>query len=264
MSTDNTSRTRNGHSARLPQSLSAWRPAQWSLRWYDDDQTAQLAKLTTREARKAPGAPARWSRFLAARARWILAVTLVAVAAAAALTLAQAPVYRSTAVVVIEPAATAADNSVGPNMATEEAVVTSSAVLSKAARALDVTIPALQQGVSVSAPGTTSLLQITFSGPQPSGAQERAQAIANAYVSYRTPTTAARSTTTAPTATIVTPATLPLSPSSPNYAINLGAALIVGLALGIGSAALRDYLDDRVRGPLDVEVQTDAPVLAVI
>ena len=211
MSTDNTSRTRNGHSARLPQSLSAWRPAQWSLRWYDDDdQAAQLAKLTTREARKAPGAPARWSRFLAARARWILAVTLVAVAAAAALTLAQAPVYRSTAVVVVEPAATAADNSVGPNMATEEAVVTSYAVLSKAARVLDVTVPSLQQGVSVSAPGTTSLLHITFSGPHPGGAQERAQAIAKAYVSYRTPTTAARSTTTAPTASLVTPATLPL------------------------------------------------------
>jgi succinoglycan biosynthesis transport protein ExoP len=191
-------------------------------------------------------------------------VTLVAVAAAAALTLAQAPVYRSTAVVVVEPAAPAADNSVGPNMATEEAVVTSYAVLSKAARVLDVTVPALQQGVSVSTPGTTSLLQIAFSGPHPGGAQERAQAIANAYVSYRTPTTAARSTTTTPTATLVTPATLPLSPSSPDYAINLGAALIVGLALGIGSAALRDYLDDRVRGPLDVEAQTDAPVLAVI
>lgn len=190
-------------------------------------------------------------------------MTLVAVAAAAALTLAQAPVYRSTAVVVVEPAATAADNSVGPNMATEEAVVTSYAVLSKAARVLDVTVPSLQQGVSVSAPGTTSLLHITFSGPHPGGAQERAQAIAKAYVSYRTPTTAARSTTTAPTASLVTPATLPL-PSSPDYAINLGAALIVGLALGIGSAALRDYLDDRVRGPLDVEAQTDAPVLAVI
>jgi polysaccharide biosynthesis transport protein len=235
------------------------------LRRYDpDDQAAQLARLTTREVRKAPGVPAQWTRFLAAHARWILAVTLVAVAAAAALTLTQTPLYTSQAVVVVEPAAAAADNGVGPNMATEEGVVTSWTVLAKASGALNVTIPALQHGLSVSVPGTTSLLQITFSDTTPGGAQERAQEIAEAYVSYRSPGPAGSTSSTAPTATIVTPASLPASPSSPDYAIDLGAALIVGLALGIGSAGLRDYLDDHVRGPLDVEAQTDAPVLAVI
>ncbi len=193
--------------------------------------------------------------------RWILAVTLVAVAAAAVLTLAQTPQYKSTALVVVEPAAVAA-NGTGPNMATEEGVVTSWTVLAKAASVLDVTLTSLQHGLSVSVPGSTSLLQITFTDPTPGGARERAQAIAQAYVSYRTPPRGTSST--APSATLVSPASVPTSPSSPNYAINLGAALIVGLALGIGSAALRDYLDDRVRGPLDVEAQADAPVLAVI
>jgi len=236
------------------------------LRWYnDDDQGAQLARLTAREVRKAPGVPARWSRFLLAQARWILAVTLVAVGAAALLAVHQTPLYKSQAVVVVEPAAVAANNGVGPNMATEEGVVSSWAVLSKASSALRIPITPLQQGLSVSVPGTTSLLLITYSDPAPSVAQQRAQAIAQAYISYRTPLAGAPGTSTAaPSATLVTPASLPAKPSSPNYAIDLGAALIVGLGLGIGSAALRDYLDDHLRGPLDVEAQAAAPVLAVI
>jgi len=192
-------------------------------------------------------------------------VTLVAVAAAAALTLAQTPVYTSAAIVVVEPVAAAADNGVGPNMATEEDVVSSSVVLSAAAKTLGVSVTALQQGLSVSVPGTTSILQISYSDLTPGGAQERARAVAQAYVSYRSLGSAARgANSTAPTATLLTPASLPARPSSPDYAIDLGAALLVGLALGIGSAALRDYLDDHVRGPLDVEAQTGAPVLAVI
>jgi succinoglycan biosynthesis transport protein ExoP len=236
------------------------------LRWYDtDDQGEQLARLTAREARKAPGVPARWSRFLVAHARWILAVTLAAFGAAALLAMSQTPLYKSQAVVEVEPAAVAANNGTGPNMATEEGVVTSWTVLSKVASALRTPITTLQQGVSVSVPGTTSLLQITYSDPTPRVAQQRAQAIAQAYVSYRTPQAQANGTrSTAPTTALVTPASLPTKPSNPNYAIDLAAALIVGLALGIGSAALRDYLDDNLRGPLDVEAQAAAPVLAVI
>lgn len=192
-------------------------------------------------------------------------MTLAAVAAAAALTLAQTPMYTSQAVVVVEPVAVAADNGVGPNMATEEDVVNSWIVLAAAAKALNVSIPALQRGLSVSVPGTTSILQISYSDQTPGGAQERARAVAQAYVAYRHLGSAARGAgSTAPTAALLTPASLPTSPSSPDYAINLGAALIVGLVLAIGSAALRDHLDDHVRGPLDVEAQTAAPVLAVI
>ena len=57
---------------------------------------------------------------------------------------------------------------------------------------------------------------------------------------------------------------LPATPSNPKYAIDLAAALLVGLILAIATAALRDHLDDRVRGPLDLEDQAGAPVLALI
>jgi capsular exopolysaccharide synthesis family protein len=57
---------------------------------------------------------------------------------------------------------------------------------------------------------------------------------------------------------------LPTSPSSPKYLVDILAALVVGLGLAIGTAALRDHLDDRFRGPLDLEARTGATVLGLV
>jgi capsular exopolysaccharide synthesis family protein len=208
-----------------------------------------------------------------AHAFWILAVTFAAVGAAGALAHSQTPVYKSQALVAVQSSAVAASSGNPPNMATEEGIATSGAVLAKASSALGVPRAELARGLSVSVPGTTTLLQITYSDPVPRVAQQRAQAIAEAYVSYRSSRpTAARGTGStksapsgmAPTAVLVTPASMPTAPASPKYLIDVVAALIVGLALGIGTAGLRDYMDDRLRGPLDLEIQAGAPVLALI
>jgi tyrosine-protein kinase len=135
----------------------------------------------------------------------------------------------------------------------------------------------LSHGLSVSVPASSSILQIGYSDPVPWVARERAQVIAESYVRYRSPkpapakkgAKAAGINGVAPTvstlrATVITPASLPTSPSSPNYLIDILAALVVGLALGIGSAALRDHLDDRFRTPFELEAQTGAPVLTLI
>jgi len=235
-----------------------------------DGQRKRLARLTARQLRRAPGTSASWSRFLVAHAVWILVVTLAAVGAAYAFANHQTRVYRSTAVVNVEPAAASASSGNPPDMATEENLVGSQAVLASAARQLHVPPATLASGLSVNVPSTTTLLDIGCSGPVPAVAQQRAQAIAQAYVSYRSPRPApARGRapappSTAPTAVLVTPASLPTSPASPKFLIDVAAALIVGLALGIGTAALRDYTDDRPRGPVDLEAQAGAPVLALI
>jgi polysaccharide biosynthesis transport protein len=265
MTLDEAVHASNGHAGKPPRSLSAWRhPGR--------DEGRHLARLTARQLRCAPSVPGSWSRFLVAHARWILAVTLVAVGAAAALAHSRTPLYRSQAVVYVQTPAVAASSGNPPNMATEEDIVSSGAVLARASVLLNVPLATLASGLSVHVAGTTTLLQITYSDPNPRIAQQRAQAIAQAYVSYRSPQpTAAKGKSSpkstapslTPTATLVTPASLPTSSASPDL-IDLGAALIVGLALGIGTAGLRDYLDDRLRGPFDLEAQASAPVLGLI
>lgn len=230
-------------------------------------QGTKLARLTTRQFGHGPGTPGSWPRFLVAHARWILAVTLAAVMATAAFAFTQTSLYRSEADVVVNPVpgvgGAAAQQ---PDMSTEASVVSSGVVLDKAARSADVPAATLANGLSVKARGNSYVLQIFYSNPQPDVAQRRAQAVARAYTSFRSakPIPKSGSQNTASTATLITPATLPSSPYSPTYGLDIGVGLLVGLTLALVTAWGRDYLDDRLRGPLDLERQADADVLALI
>jgi succinoglycan biosynthesis transport protein ExoP len=211
----------------------------------------------------APRAQGARSRFVIAHARWIVLVTAAVVAATSALVLHQTPRYVSVADVLVQAGPNA---TLQPDMGTEVGVAASGAVLATASRSLHVPRAELANGLSVHEPGTTFTLQISYSNASPQVAQQRAQAIAAAYVAYRSSLRARHATAqgAAPIATLITTASLPTAPSSPDKALDIGAALIVGLALALGSAWLRDRLDDRVRGPADLEVQSGAPVLAQI
>ena len=94
-------------------------------------------------------------------------MTLAAVGAAGALAHSQAPVYKSQAVVAVQPSAVSASSGNPPNMATEEGIVTSGTVLARASSVLGVPRAVLASGLSVSVPGQTTLLQITYSDPVP-------------------------------------------------------------------------------------------------
>lgn len=234
---------------------------------------ARLAKMTARQFRRAPGVPGSWSRFLLAHIRWVLVVTLAVAGGAAALAHAQTPTYTSQAEVYVGFSAAEGSGTLqAPDMATEKGVASSGVVLSRAGRAVHVPPAELEDNLSVSVPASTYLLQISYSDPSPRVARARAQAITRAYVHYRTPPPK-RAATKTPTGSVVvtTPkaaqlsaATLPSSPSSPRYLIDIGVAVLIGLVLGIGTAAIRDHLDDRLRGPADLEAQAGAPVLALI
>jgi capsular exopolysaccharide synthesis family protein len=63
---------------------------------------------------------------------------------------------------------------------------------------------------------------------------------------------------------VLRPAERPSSPSAPDNTRNGLIALVVGLALGIGAALLRDRLDERIRGREELELRSGAPVLALI
>jgi polysaccharide biosynthesis transport protein len=234
----------------------------------------QLAGLTARQFRRVQGAPGGWSRFLLAHLLWITITTLLVVGAAAALAHSQTPQYKSEADVDVWFASADPTALQGPNMVTEKGIVSSGVVLTVASRSLGVPWSVLRHGLSVSVPASSSILQIVYADPVPWVARERAQVIAEAYVAYRTPKLppAPKGTKPATTpvlgnalrATVITPASLAASPSSPNYLLDISIALVVGLGLGIGTAALRDHLDDRFRDPYDLEAQTGAPVLALV
>ena len=63
---------------------------------------------------------------------------------------------------------------------------------------------------------------------------------------------------------IVDPALVPASPSRPQKTRNILLAFLVGLVGGVGLALFREYLDNTVKSPDDVESLTGLPSLAVV
>jgi polysaccharide biosynthesis transport protein len=63
---------------------------------------------------------------------------------------------------------------------------------------------------------------------------------------------------------IVDPALVPSSPSRPQKARNVLLAFLIGLVGGVGLAFFREYLDDTVKSPDDIEHLTGLPSLAVV
>jgi capsular exopolysaccharide synthesis family protein len=248
-----------------------------------EDRRTPLADLTARQARKEPDAPGAGPRFLLKHACWILAVTIAALAGAHLLLHKQTRMYKSQATVEVQMPGTPSSTQQAPDMATEKGIVSSNVVLTIAARTLKVPVSQLLNGLAVASPGSTYLLNIAYTNANKDTAQQRAEAIAEAYVTYRTPkpvqsvrenskNSRGKTTTTtttpvvipAPAATLITPAALPTSQSSPKPGLTYVIALLLGLSLGIGTAALRDRLSDRLRGPADLEAYAATPLLALI
>jgi succinoglycan biosynthesis transport protein ExoP len=191
---------------------------------------------------------------LRAHVPWILAVVLVAVAGAGVLAWAlHDPAYSSEVRILVNPALTPAGSYVPPDMETERQVVVSGVVTAGAATETGTSPTYLQRASSVDVPAASTVLVLTFHDETAALAQRRAQAIADAYIAYRNGQAEALSL-----------ASLPPAVSGPNYPVDLAAGLAVGLILGIGSALLRDRIDDRLRGPRDFVEQANVPLLAML
>ena len=100
-------------------------------------------------------------------------------------------------------------------------------------------------------------------------AQSRAESLAMAYVAYRNSGEAASTPTGAPTtstqhATLVTDAVVPGVPLERSIWIYVGVGLALGLLLGVGTALIRDRMNDRIRGRDDFERVSGATVLATV
>lgn len=66
------------------------------------------------------------------------------------------------------------------------------------------------------------------------------------------------------TVSIAAPASQPLQPASPKPLLNVALGIIAGLLVGLGIAALAEYLDQGLSSELDVRERLGVPCLAVI
>jgi Mrp family chromosome partitioning ATPase/capsular polysaccharide biosynthesis protein len=227
-------------------------------------------RSATRSRVRTAGSVSKPHGFLAARLGWIALVTLAVLTGAAFMSWSRTPTYEATADVLVQSSILTTNTAELPDMGSEKAVASSRVVLDAAAQALGVPPDELAVGLSVSVPLDTHILKIGYSSPDPLLAQQRAQALAAAYVSNweaRQPAVPHADTSItrgASRSAIITPAARPSAPSSPNHFVDLGVGLVVGLALGFGSALARDRFDDRLRGHGDLATRTGAPLLGVL
>ncbi len=252
----------------------------------NDEWTREISEarkgIVRRELRAGNGVPSPsrftlaglgpWPRVILKHWSWIVLMTVVVTAAATALAETQPRVYRAQAEVAVYPASSGSSALQPYVMGTEKGIAASGDVLSIASHSLLISQTTLQRGLSVTVPVDTDLLVISFTDPNPQMAQSVAQGVAQAYVAYRTWEASSATTGKTPPAppvgalqpSVVSDATLPTSPVSPNRLLIVGAALILGLVLGIGLALIRDMIDDSLRGLQDLETQAESTVLAQI
>jgi capsular exopolysaccharide synthesis family protein len=194
-----------------------------------------------------------------------MVVTAVVIAAAVGVSRIAPPVYRSEAIVVVESRVRANTTPLPPDMGTEKELARSGVVVDPAARDLGLTAGELLSGLEVSVAPDANVLMFTYTDGDAVTARNRAQALALAYVVYRNSGESARTpTTSSQHATLVTDAVVPGAPVEQSVWINVGLGLAIGLLLGVGTALIRDRMNDRLRGRDDFARVAGVTVLATV
>lgn len=206
----------------------------------------------------------------------ILAITVVAIGAAAAYSFIKTPEYSATAKVVVSVQGGNANVSdlVQGNTFTQNRVktyaelVTTPIVLNPVIEQLnlDMTVTELAAAITATAPLDTSLIQIDAASTDPAEAADIANAASLSLADRVDEIEAPDSTTGVSPVKItqVTDALVPLSPVSPNIPLNIALGALIGLALGVGIAVLRETLDTRIRNEHDVNAISETPIVGGI
>ncbi|MBF4570162.1 polysaccharide biosynthesis tyrosine autokinase [Plantibacter sp. VKM Ac-2880] len=204
----------------------------------------------------------------------IVALALVGVAAAAAYSLAKTPEYSSSAKVFVSTQSSdnVSDLAQGNTYSQQRVktyvnLVSTPIVLQPVIAALELNITVGQLGGQVSAVATpdTTIIQITATSEDPVLAAELANTTAESLTGVVAKIESTDDGATSPVKlTRVQEANVPTAPGSPNVPLNLALGVLVGLALGIAFAVLRETLDTRIRNERDVESLTDIPLMGGI
>jgi capsular exopolysaccharide synthesis family protein len=211
------------------------------------------------------------------RKGWVLIVllALVGVGAAAAFSLTQTAKYSATAKVFVSTQSTGTTSDlVQGNSFTVQRVKTYSDLVSTpivllpviGTLELGITSDELAKRVTASAPLDTSIIDIAVTDTDPVRAADTANAISQSLTAVveeiETPLT--DDAISPVKLTRAQEATVPSVPVSPNVPLNIALGGLVGLALGLGFAVLRETLETRIRNEHDVEGVTDVAILGGI
>lgn len=209
------------------------------------------------------------------RARWrmIAVITIVCVAAVAALVYRATPTYRSSTQVLLSASSgTSASDLVSGSTFISDRLQSYTQLVDSPALVLqpvinqlglDVTPSTLAKRVDASAPLNTTLIEIDVTDSEAARSAQIANAIATQFSKAVGNQQKAAGAKTGPVQVTVTEqATAPSAPIAPNKKVDLLAALVAGLILGLVLAAVRSALDPYIRRPGDLRNLTRTPVLA--
>jgi capsular exopolysaccharide synthesis family protein len=213
------------------------------------------------------------------RKRWLLIVacTLLGVIVGGGLAMLTTPKYESTTQLYVAVRTSsdqgASDLVQGTTFARQAVVsyvdvVTSAIVLDEVASELgiDATAAQLKNDVRAESPTDSVLINITASGTDPQEVTDLANTTGTVFADTVATEIEIPDASGVSRVQIITiqPATVPTDPVTPNYPINIGLGLTLGLLVGIALAVLREVNDNRIHSPKDVQRATNAPVLGGI
>lgn len=214
-------------------------------------------------------------RVLRGHRLFVVASVLVCTAVAGALAWTRTPTYAAHTQLFVSTSGVAGDASAAyqGGLFSEERVlsyvqiVSSPAVLNAVIKQLGLpeSSQQLQAEIQVSVPTNTVLLNLTVQDRSPQRAEAIADAFAGQLIRFvhrlETPPGGGSSPVKL---SVTSPAQLPTRASSPRKPEYLALGIVLGLALGIGGAVLREALDRRIRTEEDASTIAGAAVLGSV
>lgn len=215
---------------------------------------------------------------LVLRKRWrlIALCALLALTAALLATLAAAPKYRASAQLFVSTTSSAEGNVSGLNQGGQFAqqrvksyadIVDSPPVTEAVIRELGLSVSPreLSDAIEASAPLDTVLINVDVLSADPAQAQRIANGVAQQFTLVASELETPEGQQASPVkVSVVRTAELPDAPVSPRPKLNIALGLLVGLAIGVGAAVLRETLDTSLNGAEEIQQALDLPTLGLI
>lgn len=209
------------------------------------------------------------------RARWLLVavIALACVIVAGLLAWTRTPLYAAGTQLFVSSASGDASQSYQSGLFLQQRVLSYAQIVSSPPVVEDVirelklrdSVRDLQAEISATVPTNTVLINVTVKDRSPQRARAIANAVGRRFSSFVAVLETPRGGTNSPVkVTITSPAQLPDHPVSPRKSLFLALGALLGLALGIGGAVLRETLDKRIRGAAHAAAIAVAPVLGQI